>query len=126
MKYILVQWPEIQDYMEHPRYNECFSANKIDENDSNSYWFVPVDLIAEVEYVKFQETAEFVWDGQVFTRDIYAHPIKKDDIVLFTDNYGRFWTSKCIRSEKKFPMDIMLFEGHETPGIGCYIEGVKI
>ena len=44
-KYILVEWPEIQDYMDHPRYNECFSATRIDETDINSYWFVPEDII---------------------------------------------------------------------------------
>lgn len=53
-KYILVEWPEIQDYMDHPRYNECFSATRIDETDINSYWFVPEDIVAEINFIKFK------------------------------------------------------------------------
>lgn len=48
IKYILIQWPEIQDFMEHPRYNECYSALSLNENDINSYWFVPEDLYQEI------------------------------------------------------------------------------
>lgn len=28
-KYILVGWPEIQDFMEHPRFNECIFCTDI-------------------------------------------------------------------------------------------------
>ena len=49
-RYVLVGWPEIQDYMGHPRYaDECFAATSIKSGDDNSYWFVPEDIYNEVE-----------------------------------------------------------------------------
>lgn len=41
--YIAVSWPEVQDFMEHPRYYEevCFDPNK-------NLWFLPQDLYDEV------------------------------------------------------------------------------
>ena len=124
--YVKVCWPEIQDYMDHPRWEECFSAQSIDETDIDSYWFVPEDVVEEVKYAKFQRTANLTWNGQAFTRDIYTHPIKEGDLVLFSDDNGRLWTSKCIRGYGKLPTDVPLFEGSETPGIGCYILGVAV
>lgn len=49
-KYIIVKWPEIQDFMEHPRYTECFSAYSLNDDDMDSYWFVPEDLYYEIRY----------------------------------------------------------------------------
>ena len=38
MKYIKLEWPEIQDYMHHPNYQEeCFY------DASRNVWFVPED-----------------------------------------------------------------------------------
>lgn len=37
-KYILVEWPEIQEYMEHPDYPEdCYFDSK------KNVWFIPED-----------------------------------------------------------------------------------
>jgi len=38
MKYILVDWPEIQDYMEHPDYPE-----KVFYDPNKGKWFIPED-----------------------------------------------------------------------------------
>jgi hypothetical protein len=36
MKYIKVEWPEIQDYMSNPEYNEeCYFDPR------KNYWFIP-------------------------------------------------------------------------------------
>lgn len=42
-KYIAVNWPEIQDFMEHPNYQEevCFDADK-------NIWFVPEEMYNQV------------------------------------------------------------------------------
>lgn len=38
-KYIALTWPEIQEYMESPRWDEvCFDSK-------NNLWFVPEDMI---------------------------------------------------------------------------------
>ena len=36
MKYIKVNWPEIQDYMHHPDYNK-----EVSYDARNNCWFVP-------------------------------------------------------------------------------------
>lgn len=52
-RYVLVTWPEIQDYMDNPRYkSECFSGQSMDENNTEGVWFVPEDLYEEVEVNK--------------------------------------------------------------------------
>ncbi len=52
-KYILLGFPEIQDYMDHPRFNdECFYAYAYDPCDTNSYYFVPEDLYNEINQIK--------------------------------------------------------------------------
>lgn len=123
MTYELIEWPEIQDYMDHPRWNECFNAQSVNESDSRSYWFVPDDIVEEVEYGKFQNTAQFIFDGQLFIRDF--EKINKGDLVCFVDDAGKMWTDVCVGGGR-LPYEPYIFEGNETPGIGCYIEGVKI
>ena len=39
MKYIKVGWPEIQDYMDNPRYRE-----EVYFDPRENYWFVPEDM----------------------------------------------------------------------------------
>jgi hypothetical protein len=44
MKYIKVEWPEIQDYMDNPEYNsECYF------DPLKNCWFVPEDWETEKE-----------------------------------------------------------------------------
>lgn len=121
MSYSLLRWPEVQDYMDHPRWNECFYASRVDESDTDSYWFVPDDIVAEVEWGKLKKE-DFIFDGMLFTRAFTS--INKDDIVCFTNDKGKLWTSKCITSG--FGSLPSLFEGDEMPGVNCWIEGVKI
>lgn len=40
--YVLISWPEIQDFMEHERWDECIFCREI-----NTY-IVPLDLFIEV------------------------------------------------------------------------------
>ena len=49
-KYILVQWPESQDLMEHPRFNECLFVQDIEghEEVGSSAYMCPEDLYEEV------------------------------------------------------------------------------
>lgn len=48
-KYYLVGWPEIQDFMEHPRWDECVFCEEIEGHPcGDSTYAVPVDLYEEV------------------------------------------------------------------------------
>ncbi len=139
-KYILVEWPEIQDFMGHTRYNECYSGNPIDESNTMGVWFVPEDLYEEVAYkLQFPKKYESTNLGTVVcyeTRaivngeDIYWYDenmIKKGSKVLIynhdIDNRPQWIVSKCVACAEGFPVvfeDAMLL-----PGINCEIIGVS-
>lgn len=54
-KYILVGWPNIQDFMEHPRWNECVFCDSIPGHEVGvSTYAVPEDLYYEVNNIKPQ------------------------------------------------------------------------
>lgn len=47
--YYLINWPEIQQFMEHPRWNECvFCENISDHYCADITYAVPVDLYHEL------------------------------------------------------------------------------
>lgn len=47
-RYIKVIWPEIQDYMDHPRYKECYIVQSLDSDIIMSEYMIPEDLYFEV------------------------------------------------------------------------------
>jgi hypothetical protein len=48
-KYILVGWPDIQDFMMHPRWNECIFCDSIPGHEvGDSTYAVPEDLFNEM------------------------------------------------------------------------------
>lgn len=52
-KYILVSWPEIQDFMGHSRWNECIFCEEIEHHPcEDSTYAVPEDLYNEVYNLK--------------------------------------------------------------------------
>ena len=54
-KYILVGWPEIQDFMMHPRWNECIFCTAIKDHEvADSTYAVPEDLYYEINNIKPQ------------------------------------------------------------------------
>lgn len=118
-KYLLIEWPEIQDYMDHPRYNECYSSLDVTGCDINGVWFVPEDLVEEL---RCKDDSEFIFNGQIFTRNFLE--INRNDLICFSNDKNETWTSYCIISGKGYMPDI--YEHGECPGINCYIEGVKI
>lgn len=48
-KYVLVEWPEIQSFMNHPRWSECIFCTEIDGHPcpANSY-MVPEEIYEEL------------------------------------------------------------------------------
>jgi len=54
MKYVKVEWPEIQDYMSNPEYNEeCYF------DPLKNCWFIPEDW--EPDYLELKEVKENVF-----------------------------------------------------------------
>jgi hypothetical protein len=52
-RYILVYWPFSQEYMEHPRFNECYLLQAMEGQEHfDSAYFVPIDLYREVNGTK--------------------------------------------------------------------------
>ena len=53
MKYVKVEWPEIQDYMDNPNYpEECYFDPK------KNCWFIPEDW--EQDYLELKEVKEII------------------------------------------------------------------
>ena len=49
-KYILVSFPHIQDFMEHPRWSECIFCMEIEDHPcEDSTFAVPEDLYNEIK-----------------------------------------------------------------------------
>lgn len=45
MKYILVQWPESQEFMNHPRFKECLLVDATFNSEvGSSAYMVPEDI----------------------------------------------------------------------------------
>lgn len=47
-KYCLVWWPDIQEFMDHPRYPECYLCTRVTGEDTDSVYAVPESLYNEV------------------------------------------------------------------------------
>ena len=54
MRYIKVEWPEIQDYMDNPNYpEECYYDSQ------KNCWFIPEEW--DSDYLELQELKEMVF-----------------------------------------------------------------
>lgn len=52
-KYVLVLWPESQEFMEHPRFTECYLLQASNEQAHfDAAYFIPEDLFEEVTAVE--------------------------------------------------------------------------
>lgn len=53
-KYVLVSWPDIQYFEEHPRWNECICCVNLENHPCpEESWMVPESLFKEVMYLKY-------------------------------------------------------------------------
>lgn len=130
-KYVLVEWPEIQYFMEHPRYrSECYGAST--EDDISEVWFVPEDLYEEVTIGKLYPAEfdlpighiritmdEVELNGVKYTRD--EDQLKRNsEVILYSPNKG-YWTTTCTSYSYGFPP---IFEDSSTL-IDSEIIGIK-
>lgn len=54
MKYVLVSWPEIQQYMEHPNYKE-----EVYYDSEKGVWFVPENMEEYCPELYYDDTEEY-------------------------------------------------------------------
>lgn len=134
-KYVKVDWPEYQSFMELPNFKEdCYLLA-----EENSY-MIPEELYNEVMYkLQFPKTYENTNLGTIVcyeTRavingeDTYWYDLdlikRGSDVLLYNhdiDNYPKWIIAKCVACSMGFPI---LFEDNKLlPGINCEIIGVK-
>lgn len=49
IKYVMATWPEIQEYMDHSRWNECILCTSIKGHPCpDGAYMIPVDLYEEI------------------------------------------------------------------------------
>lgn len=59
MKYVKVEWPEIQDYMSNPEYNEeCYFDPR------KNCWFIPDTWEPDCRESYYDDTEEY-WGGDI-------------------------------------------------------------
>lgn len=76
-KYILVQWPESQDLMEHPRFHECLFVQDIEGHDEvgSSAYMCPEDLYEEI-YAPTEEDFNLCETMKSMSKDEFLEMIK--------------------------------------------------
>lgn len=131
-KYVCVEWPEYQIFMDHPRFEDnCYYC------PDSSVYFIPEDLYNEVEERMFtteqdinlghltinkdsvtlsttDETITFVYD---YTK------IPKNTRILFYSPDKGYWISKSTVTV--FESMTGIYENGEIPGINCEIVGIE-
>ncbi len=132
-KYICVEWPEYQIFMEHPRFkDDCYYC------PDSSVYFIPEDLYYEVMEERIfpveqdinlghltinkdsvtlsttDKTITFVYD---YTR------IPRNTRVLFYSPNKGYWISKSTVTV--FGSMPGIYENGEMPGIDCEIVGIE-
>ena len=122
--YIKVYWPEIQDFMEHPRYKECYMCESLDVEDVNlvSVYMVPKNLYEEVQNDKYPK--EIIFEGESY--ETFWTYIERGDsvLILSEDDERRVLTAET--SSKPPLYGSVVFDNDEFfPGINCEILGVK-
>ena len=113
-KYIAVEWPEYQGFMEHPRFEEeCYFCP-----DSNVY-FIPEDMFYE-GFDPFELPQEY---KENFTIDF--NRIRRGQKVLVEDMYNR--ELLVVEAETNWIGDSMpcVLSCGYIPGINCEIIAVE-
>lgn len=133
IKYIKVDWPELQKFQELPEYNECYEYLGYTDH---SYWciFVPEELYYKViikeEFPKKYPNTNL---GTIVCYENYAvvegttnyyydeSNIQKGNIALIHDENGNWHTSKIVACSDGFP--IILEDSDFVIGINCELIG---
>lgn len=95
-KYILVGWPKIQDFMEHPRWNECIFCDSIPGHEVGvSTYAVPEDLYYEVNNINpqrfTQEEKEMLEEiSNLISMSIYELDEEDKDTLEIEEKFNKW------------------------------------
>ena len=114
-KYIAVEWPEYQAYMEHPRFREdCYY------NSDNNIYFIPEDMYESVFYTELPKEYREKYD-------IFFNRIKRGQNVLVilydTEEYKVTKSGANWYANDSFP--IILEDKNLLDGINCEVIAVE-
>ena len=132
-KYIGVDWPEYQIFMEHPRFeDECYYC------PDASVYFVPEDLYDEVMEERMFPAEQDINIGHLTINKDSVTLSTTDETITFVYDYTRiprntrilfyspdkgYWISKSTVTV--FGSMPGIYENGEMPGINCEIVGIE-
>ncbi len=116
-KYIKADWPEYQEFMEHPNFHErCFHCA-----DDDSY-FIPEDLYEEIKYPPYELPNEY---KENYTTDF--NRIKRgQNLLVFIYETEELKVVKAMSNWKARESFPILLEGKDLlDGINCEVIAVE-
>lgn len=132
-KYICVEWPEYQIFMEHPRFeDECYYC------PDSSVYFIPEDLYDEVMEERMFPAEQDINLGHLTINKDSVTLSTTDETITFVYDYTRiprntrilfyspdkgYWISKSTVTV--FGSMPGIYENGEMPGINCEIVGIE-
>lgn len=131
-KYVCVEWPEYQIFMDHPRFEDnCYYC------PDSSVYFIPEDLYNEVEERMFSAEQDINLGHLTINKDsvtlsttdetitfVYDYTkIPKNTRILFYSPDKGYWISKSTITV--FESMTGIYENGEIPGINCEIVGIE-
>lgn len=121
IKYIKVEWPEIQDFMHHPRWNECIFCTEIEGHPcSDNTYMVPEDLYDEITNPHYQLPEEY----SNFTMEF--DKIKGGQNCLIVTVGGTYKVVKSMVNYNIYDSLPIIFEqGDLIEGINCKLIAIE-
>lgn len=116
-KYIKADWPEYQEFMEHPDFRErCFFCA-----EDNSY-FIPEDLYEETKYSPYELPDEY---KEGYTTD-FVHIKRGQNLLVFIYETEELKVVKAMSNWKARESFPILLEGKDLlDGINCEVIAVE-
>lgn len=132
-KYVCVEWPEYQIFMEHPRFeDECYYC------PDSSVYFIPEDLYDEVMEERMFPAEQDINLGHLTINKDSVTLSTTDETITFVYDYTKiprntrilfyspdkgYWISKSTVTV--FGSMPGIYENGEMPGIDCEIVGIE-
>lgn len=132
-KYVCVEWPEYQIFMEHPRFeDDCYYC------PDSSVYFIPEDLYDEVIEERMFPAEQDINLGHLTINKDSVTLSTTDETITFVYGYTRiprntrvlfyspdkgYWISKSTVTV--FGSMPGIYENGEMPGIDCEIVGIE-
>ena len=104
--YVMVSFPEIQDFMEHPRWNECIFCQSIEGHECpDSTYMVPKDLYEGIESYAFAKDnlgKTFLYEG----REVKVVGHSDEDIIVEYLDCDMGWSELDDNDVLLIPADV--------------------